>query len=156
MPHPYNPILIKQLKRHEGFYPSVYLCPAGKRTIGYGTNIDANPVPGITDESVINKEQAERLMIAELMRLESQLLMLEPWVRNLDDVRYSTLLNMVYNIGVAGVRKFVRALDAMELDDWSGAAKEMLHSKWAGQVKGRAVDLANQMSTGLWCPKDDV
>ena len=36
--------LIAQLKRHEGFRNRVYLCSAGKETIGYGYNLKANPL----------------------------------------------------------------------------------------------------------------
>ena len=39
-----NDKLIEQLKRHEGFKPNVYKCTKGHNTIGYGYNLDANPL----------------------------------------------------------------------------------------------------------------
>ena len=41
-------------------------------------------------------------------------------------------------------------LAAVEEGDYKKAAKEMLDSKWAFQVKGRAVELAKIMETGEW------
>ena len=34
------------IRGHEGFSRWVYLCPAGKQTIGYGRNIDKSGGPG--------------------------------------------------------------------------------------------------------------
>lgn len=34
---------IERLKIHEGFSARVYQCSAGRNTIGYGYNLDANP-----------------------------------------------------------------------------------------------------------------
>ena len=36
-------LVIELLKKHEGFRDHVYRCTAGKKTIGYGYNLDANP-----------------------------------------------------------------------------------------------------------------
>lgn len=154
MPHPYPLPFIRQTKRHEGFSATVYPCPTGHPTIGYGTNLDVISVPGITADSVINEEQGERLMIAECIAKEEELLQRAAWTAELDEVRFHTLLNMAYNLGVVGLLGFKKALAAMQTSDWATAAAEMLDSKWARQVKGRSKDLADQIRTGKWCPKD--
>ena len=41
-------------------------------------------------------------------------------------------------------------IEALKVQDYERAAVEMLDSKWAGQVKGRATRLAQQMRTGVW------
>lgn len=33
---------LQQLKKFEGFFPAPYVCPAGKGSIGYGTNLEAH------------------------------------------------------------------------------------------------------------------
>ena len=54
--------------------------------------------------------------------------------------------NMTYQMGAEGVSKFTDMLDALEAGDNKAAARAMLDSKWAGQTKGRAEELAKQMA----------
>jgi len=42
----------------------------------------------------------------------------------------------------------VKMWEAIEREDWEAAAREMTDSKWARQVKGRAVELAEIMRCG--------
>ena len=44
--------------------------------------------------------------------------------------------------------KFRKMLAAMEEGDFDQAAQEMLDSRWAEQVKGRAIELARRMAMG--------
>ncbi len=135
--------LIEQLKRHEGFSSKPYRCTAGRLTIGYGRNLDAN---GITEE------EADRMLssdLADVVRVLSVRLPIynDPTVSH---VRLSVLDNMAFNLGVSGLLQFKKMIAAFEKRDYDTAAKEMLNSKWAKQVKGRAVELSEQMRTGKW------
>jgi lysozyme len=58
------------------------------------------------------------------------------------------LANMAFNAGVDGLLKFRRMLLAVERGHYDQAAREMLQSKWATQVFGRAVRLAEMMAKG--------
>jgi len=40
--------------------------------------------------------------------------------------------------------------EALKAQNYATAAAEMLDSRWAKQVKGRAKELAEQMRTGKW------
>lgn len=62
--------------------------------------------------------------------------------------RAEVLINMAFNMGVKGLLKFRRMLDAVRADDYDKAATHMLDSRWASQVGRRAVELARQMKTG--------
>ena len=55
---------------------------------------------------------------------------------------------MAFNMGVPRLCKFKKMWAAVYDDDYSTAAKEMLDSRWATQVKGRATKLANAMHNG--------
>lgn len=57
---------------------------------------------------------------------------------------------MHFNIGLARLKGFAKALAAIERGDYKTAAAEMLDSKWARQVGKRASELAKQMETGQW------
>lgn len=124
----------EMLKKHEGFRSFPYKCTAGKLTIGYGFNLDA----GITSE------EADFLLKARVDRVEKWLASHE-WYRALDENRRDVLSNMAYNLGVAGLFKFKNMIKALEDGDYNKAAEEMLDSKWASQVKGRAIELAEIM-----------
>jgi len=41
-------------------------------------------------------------------------------------------------------------IQAIRDDDYASAAREMMNSKWAGQVGTRAERLSRMMSTGQW------
>lgn len=61
------------------------------------------------------------------------------------DEVFDILHNMTFNLGKKGMAKFNKMWVAIELGDWSTAAKEMKDSKWFGQVKNRAVRLVDRM-----------
>lgn len=62
--------------------------------------------------------------------------------------RGAVLLDMAYNMGVAGLMNFHHMLAAVQAGDWKTAAAEMLNSTWAKQVKNRAYRLAAVMENG--------
>jgi lysozyme len=67
---------------------------------------------------------------------------------DLDPVRQEVLANMALNLGRARLKGFARMLAAVARRDFEAAAVEMLDSKWAQQVKGRADRLAYAMRFG--------
>lgn len=145
---------IKQLKRHEGFRAKLYHCTEGRLTIGYGYNLDANPanLPGVEITAYKNLGMSERraaqLLSAVVAGITRDLYQKLPWIVRLNEARQAVLVNMAYNLGIDGLLKFKRTLGLIEHGDYDNAADAMLQSKWAGQVKGRAVELAEQMRKG--------
>ena len=136
--------IIEQLKKHEGFSGTVYQCTAGANTIGYGRNLDAKP---------LTEEEAEQLLINDVFDVELALqkklefLQFEP---RISAARHAVLVNMAFNIGITGLLKFKKTLEAIKERDYETASIEMLDSKWAKQVGSRATELAEQMKTGKW------
>jgi len=128
-----------QLIRHEGLKLKPYLCTAGKVTLGIGRNLD---------DVGISKEEAMYLLDNDLMRVVHEAHRHFPVVETLDTVRADVIYNMLFNMGVNRLRQFKKMWAAIEEQDWDKAAKEMLDSKWADQVKGRSLELANQMRSG--------
>ena len=133
--------VIELVKMHEGFSSKPYKCPAGKLTIGYGRNLDAN---GIT------KEEADFMLSEDIENIYLEMTKILHCFADLDDVRQAVFVDMGYNMGLRGFLKFKNMLKAVEAHDYTEAAKEMLDSEWAKQVKKRAVRLAKMMETGEW------
>ena len=129
------PQLAEELKRDEGFEEFVYDCSAGYKTIGYGHNLETTPFPEYIAEKLLHHNIAMKL--AECERF--------PWFYELSDVRKRVIINMVYNIGGAGVLKFRNMIAAINAKDWELAADEMMDSNWYNQVGDRAVRLVNMM-----------
>lgn len=133
-------VLEAELRRDEGFRGRPYPCPAGFQTIGYGRNLDANPLS--EDEGAyLLRNDIRRAAMGIAMRLPGLL-------EQVGDVRARVLLNMAVNLGVGGLLKFRRMLVALEQGDYGRAADEMLDSVWARQVGRRADRLADAMRTG--------
>jgi lysozyme len=130
--------LLDQLVAHEGLRLKAYLCPAGKLTIGIGRNLE---------DTGITRQEAFMLASNDVARIEGELAGLACWA-GLSDARQRVLCDMAFNIGVSGLMQFRKMLAAIEANDFERAADEMLRSKWARQVKGRAEALARMMRTG--------
>lgn len=129
----------KMLMDHEGYSAYPYLCPTKYITIGYGRNLETT---GIT------KGEAMRLLVNDIEYHAKFLYENFDFFYGLCPARQSVLVNMCYNLGRRGFMKFKRMLAALSRSDFDYAAKEMLDSKWARQVKHRAKQLAHIMRTG--------
>jgi len=128
--------LVQQIQRHEGLRLKPYYCTAGKLTIGYGRNLE---------DVGITAHEAAFLLTGDLMRCEDDCLHAFPWFADLSEPRQHVMLNMCFNLGLAGLKKFAKFLTAVELGNYDTAADEMLDSLWAKQVKSRALELAQMM-----------
>jgi lysozyme len=133
--------LLEMLKRHEGVKSHVYLCSAGYETIGVGRNISKSGM-GLSDDEV------DYLLENDIVRVIKELSSEYPWFKDLDDVRKDAMIDISFNLGATRLRGFKRALAAMEVADYTTAAKEFLDSKWSRDVRGRATELCYMVETG--------
>ncbi|GAB6191135.1 glycoside hydrolase family protein [Desulfocastanea catecholica] len=133
--------LQKMLIRHEGLRLQPYRCPAGKLTIGVGHNLDDNG---------ISKEIAMVILQHDIAEHMAELNAAFPWIRSLNYARQDAMVDMAFNLGLPRFAKFKKMLAAMEAGDYATAHDEMLDSKWARQVGGRAQELARMTLTGAY------
>jgi lysozyme len=131
--------ITEQLIADEGFKLRPYRCPAGKLTIGVGRNLE---------DTGISKAEA-LLMLENDIRSCADRLKGIPWFSGLNAVRQEVLINMAFNLGVAGLMGFPRMMAALERGQYVLASQEMLESKWASQVPQRAKRLAEEMASGV-------
>jgi len=130
--------ILEDLKQDEGLRLLPYKDTVGKLTIGYGLNLDA----GITEI------EAHWLLQNRVNDIKRNLYSSFNWYRAMDDARKDVIVNMVYNLGLAGVLRFKKLIGSLESHDYNRAAHEMLDSKWASQVGKRAERLAQTMMSG--------
>ena len=134
-------LLREQIKRHEGYRDKVYLDTEGNPTVGYGHHL----YPG----SRVSREIAELLLDMDLTDTAAEFLKIHPdKTKRLNVARKRVICDMIFNMGLARVLAFKKMWEAIQAGDWEGAAREMLDSKWAKQVKGRAQELAETMRKG--------
>ena len=152
--------LIEKLIVSEGLRLQVYKDTLGIDTIGIGRNLEDR---GITKEELadldiptiehvyeygITEADAVYLATNDVQIVEEELVRAHPCVDRLDSVRQLILIDMAFNMGVPRLCKFKKMWAAVHDEDYPTAAKEMLDSRWAKQVKGRATKLANAMHNG--------
>ena len=133
--------LVPQLRRDEGVRLKPYKDTVGKLTIGVGRNLD---------DVGISAVEADTLLRNDIQRAVQDLNDKLPWTMQLDESRRGVLVNMAFNMGIAGLLQFKNTLAHIQAGRWADAAAGMLASKWATQVGPRATRLAKQMETGVW------
>lgn len=143
--------LTAQIQASEGLRLAAYRCTAGRLTIGFGHNCDASPVPDVSRVGDrISRKLADDLFFKDLAAVVWEVRRELPWATTLDAPRQAVLYDMAFNLGLGGLLRFRNTLRFIEAGDYSRAARNMLLSKWAGQVGRRADRLAEQMATGEW------
>lgn len=133
-----------QIKEDEGCVLYAYDDHLGYSTIGYGRLIDRRKGGGISQDEALYLLKND--VSSRLEALKKSI----DWLDQLDDARKAVLLNMSFQLGLAGLMKFKNTLAYVESGDYENAAANMLKSKWAQQTPQRAQRLAEQMRTGQW------
>jgi len=152
--------LLKQLMKSEGLPLEVYQDTLGIDTIGVGRNLedrgitkeelDALDIPNIETvyQHGITESDAMLLLENDVQIVEEELLKAHPCIAELDAVRQLVLVDMAFNMGVPRLCKFKKMWAGVHEGDFRTAAKEMLDSRWAIQVKSRSHKLAHAMHHG--------
>jgi len=130
----------EMLIEHERLRLKVYTCPAGKITIGVGRNLQDR---GIT------KNEVMLLLKNDITYFDFELKNRFPWFTELSRNRQNILIDMAFNLGIAGLLKFKKTLKYIEMCDYVSASQEMLKSKWAKQVGFRALELSEMLELDI-------
>jgi lysozyme len=141
--------VIDALKRDEGLRLQPYKDTRGFTTIYYGHNLDATPLPAEVIAAA-NEATATTVLLADVMRIQLKLFKDLPWVQRLPLVIQGVLINMAFNMGVAGEETFHHMLADVQAGNYVQAANDMKSSLWYTQVGERAQRLTQQMVTQQW------
>lgn len=162
------------LKRHEGFRPYAYpdpLSPLGQKhgsKFGYkparevlaalGANAkDGNPWTvgygftgkDVTPDTHISQEEADEKLYTEIVEHSQGLYKLVPDWTDAPLYVQSVLVNLIFNMGTAGLGKFTNTLKMFNAGDYKGAATNLTKSLWYSQVGVRAKELTSRLMAGV-------
>jgi len=127
------------LIKHEGVALKPYVDTVGKKTIGVGRNLD---------DGGISIAEAMMMLTNDMNRVEQEAVRHFDWFHPLSPNRKNVVLSMLFNLGLNQFRQFNNLIASLIIQNYAKAAQDMLDSKWAVQVKGRAKELALMMLKG--------
>ena len=130
--------LEEKIASEEGFADKLYICPAGFRSIGYGFNLDVNPMP---------KEVADLWLSINITSLKRRLVEFT-WLQDLNEARQIVLFDMAYQMGVNGMLSFTSMINSLRAERYHEAAEHLLDSKYARQTPNRAQRNAEILRSG--------
>jgi lysozyme len=150
--------LVERTKKHEGYRREPYKDTVGKWTVGYGRNLEDNPLTVDEVLELFDRTEFKNMGVAdtffEKLLLRDIELHKEELEENLamfpmcDQDEQTVLIDMAFNVGVPTLLHFQGMLHAIDNDDRVQAAIELLDSRYAEQVKTRAVDNAKLLAGG--------
>ena len=140
-------------KEFEGYRPTIYRDTVGKRTVGYGFNIDDPyvrgflPVDVVSGKRPITQEEADTAFKSLYSNAEKDAIKFlgKKAFNRLSFDRQEVLIDMAYNMGYNELSKFKKMRAALQAGDTNVAAKEMKNSDWFAQVGKRSEDLYEVM-----------
>lgn len=138
-----------QLRRDEGESLKVYRDTKGILTAGVGHNLEAHKEMLPVGMSITQAE-SDAWLSEDIETDSSALSYYIPWTDKLDPVRQAVFQNMTFNMGIIKLIGFHHMLGFSQSGNYTLAAKEMLNSEWATEVKDRAKRLSIQMESGIW------
>ena len=144
--------LIENIKTHEGYRREIYKDSLGKATVGYGFLVSAlSP-----DELKLNggkaepmsKEVAEKILNLKISKLKKRLFQCLPWLESRPQGVQDTLIEMAYQLGLAGLMSFRHTLGCIEAGDYAQAARNLRASLLYRQTPKRVEDYIKGLKNG--------
>ncbi|ANA49469.1 baseplate hub subunit and tail lysozyme [Salmonella phage vB_SnwM_CGG4-1] len=158
--------IFDMLRIDEGLKLEIYKDTEGFWTVGIGHLLTKNPnksvaiseldrLVGRNTSGKITKAEAEKIFNADVEKAISGILsnsVLRPVYTSFggDSARMAALINMVFQMGVAGVAGFKNSMALLKAKDWDRAAVNLAQSKWYRQTTNRATRVINTFKTGNW------
>lgn len=144
--------LIENIKTHEGFRDRIYKDSVGKPTVGYGFLVSAlSP-----DELKLNggkvepmsREVAEKILNLKVAKLQKRLFQCLPWLEGKPQNVQDALIEMAYQLGLAGLMGFRHTLGCIETGNYAQAAKNLRASLLYRQTPRRVEDYIRGLRDG--------
>lgn len=127
---------------HEGVRCKPYQDTATppRTTIGVGRNLDD---VGIShDEAMLMLDNDIAKATAHAQKL--------PYFAGLSEPRKAAIIDLIFNLGSAGLAKFQRFHKAMETGNYEWAGRELSYSLWYRQVSSRGPRIVKMITEDKW------
>ena len=121
--------VIDRIIRHEGFGAKPYQDHLGNWTFGNGLTF-------------ITKEESLYVVTGRVHDFIERLHAEHEWLAQAPNVVVEVVVEMCFQMGWDGCHDFVKMWAALEAENYSEAAAEMLDSEWVKQTPDRAKELA--------------
>jgi len=132
------------IKQFEGYSRTVYLCPAGHPTVGYGHVI--KPEEDFSDG--VNTGQAEDLLRQDVIMAEQAVLRLTD--TPLTDGQFDALVSFTYNLGVTAFQRSTLRTK-VNRGEHTQVPEQFLRWVWAGGYKLRGLVLRREAEVNRYC-----
>lgn len=147
----------EKTKQFEGWSPTIYKDSVGKRTIGYGFNLDDPTIAKVIPEDVrkgerpMNKADAEPVFqkLYTNARADAIKFIGQDKFNALDSNLQESLTDLSYNLGYNRLSQFKNFKAAVLKDDYAKAADQLKSSKWYKQVGNRSKYHVDVFKTAL-------
>jgi lysozyme len=159
--------MAEQLILHEGLRLTPYKDTVGKwtvlvgynlsdRGVGYLEQVLGRKIPTNILEMHFTREDALKVLDADIARLEAAVPVHFPEYLQLDEVRQRVCLDLAFNMGLRALG-FHNTIACIRVRDWSAACRHLWKSKWASQVgdgPGKHWDRADRLTRMLLTGQD--
>ena len=112
--------LKEEIKQHEKWRSSIYTCPAGKLSIGYGRNLE---------DVGISKAEGEMLFDNDFNNAVEKAERLGYWKSLPQNVK-EVVIDMIFNMGYGSFLGFKKFRKALLHQDWQTASEEIKDSNY--------------------------
>ena len=119
----------RMIDQNEGDLLKVYVCPAGKQTIGRGRNLE---------DKGISQAESDVMLANDVIEAHARLHSSFAFYSELDETRRAVLMDMYHNLGYKGLLRFRKMLGALQHSDFDRAAAEIKDSRYWQQTGDRA------------------
>ena len=138
--------LMKELKNDEGRSTSIYYDHLSIPTFGVGHMVlKTDPEYGKPIGTKVTMERIDEVFEKDLDSVEADCKRLYPDFDDLPEQGQRVIANMMFNLGLPRLRKFVNMKKRIDERDWVGAALEGQDSRWFKQVPARAGRLMRRL-----------
>ncbi|MES9843245.1 MAG: lysozyme [Candidatus Sedimenticola sp. 6PFRAG5] len=134
------------IKRFEGFSPTIYICPAGYQTIGYG-HVVRNEEKERFDAG-IDQEQGEELLRRDAQVAERAVLRLI--TVPLTDGQFDALVSFTFNLGSGALQRSTlrRKVNRAEHDE---VPDQLIRWVWAGGKRLKGLARRRAAESAVYC-----
>ncbi|MGA7463366.1 MAG: glycoside hydrolase family protein [Candidatus Korobacteraceae bacterium] len=138
------------IEHWEGRRNKTYIDTMGHPTVGVGFNLDANGAQAAitalgldyaqvrAGTQLLTDPQIDTLLQQGINQVVSVATTPIPAFNSLPSNQQIVIVDMIFNLGLAGFSKFVQTIKAINAQDWQTASQQMQQSAWFSQVGNRA------------------